>query len=277
MSSQTQATTVFQFTQTSTVSVKREKVPKASPVRRVVVIDGCNVISKCSDRSYSIHTSNNKFNALPILLMVHDLIKRKFEVFVTIKEFFMSPKTVNYVFALEQLRAFEVLHVFPDAVDDDRIILNTAKAYKGSIISNDKFRDRDDGEFGAEKARRMGFRYDADPNYFPNVDNAGKPESKFLFGLKFDYPDLNTKGLCFPGDPDYNEVKKIYDTVGELYLKRIMSITDLMASYIQREQCYALKVRCPPAPFLLPNDMPDFYLYLQKRQSYEARTGWDKK
>ncbi|CAD5230717.1 unnamed protein product [Bursaphelenchus okinawaensis] len=270
-----QSSTVFRVNKRKEVEddVKEKKadvvVPKELKVeycRRVVVIDGCNVISKASKACYSIHSAREKANALTLLLMVNDLISKKFEVFVTLKDYYMNARVTDYYFVIEQFQLMEILHVLPDMVDDDRVILNTAVTYNGAIISNDRFRDKE-GEFEDVKRRRIDFNYDLIPWESKEV----LAKRKLQFGLKFNYTALKRNSLCSSSMPDYPNVKKLYDSISPMYFESTKRRLDIMASYVQLEQCYAYAVPLNKPVYLQGDDIPSFYEYMERRIAFESR------
>ncbi|CAD5205422.1 unnamed protein product [Bursaphelenchus okinawaensis] len=235
-------------------------------VRRPIIIDGCNVIAKVSRACYNVHSSKEKPNALTLLMMVHDLIDYKYEVFVTIKEFFMDKMRTDYYFVLEELQRLQMLYVLPDRVDDDLVILNTAHAYSGSIISNDQFRDKGN-EYNMEKEHRIDFNFETVP--WNGEQELAK--AKYKFGIRFNYGDFKARSLCFSTMPEYPKVKRIYETIAPTYFTSVRESLDIMASYVQMEQCYSFNVPLPIPHYLEGNDVPEFQEYQQKRAGYEAR------
>lgn len=243
------------------------------PVRRLAVIDGCNFGNKVRISFLpSDHTA--PFNGISFLLAVHELIKRKFEVLITIKDFYMSPKNTKHLIILEKLKEMEVLQVLPDVIDDDVVILNTAHQTGGFIISNDKYAQYTTPEHAMAKIRRIPFDYV--PEAYPSNDLLKSTEGRFKYGVKLRFgtsDELKRLGMVEPGDPLYRRVSLIYDNISPTYFKDIMRKITMMADYLQRQACIARNLTPPALPYihlLEKKEYPDYYAFEEAHDHYHA-------
>ncbi|KAI6179535.1 NEDD4-binding protein 1 [Aphelenchoides besseyi] len=208
--------------------------------RRLLVIDGCNVLF--DEKNHQTQKYLMK-NATGLLWMVNYLMKNGFEVLVVLRRHFHDDFKLKNNYILNRLDQLEVLAYVGD--NDDECILKTAKEYCGCVISNDQYRDHSN-EYKEVIERRIGFRFlnSTEREHIP-------PEEMHLpkksMGIRGSSVRSRQERLAYSNmsQPDYNKVRRIYQQISPTYFQKRVDEFNVMADYHQLHCCVVENVKRP--------------------------------
>ncbi|KAI6174883.1 hypothetical protein M3Y97_00970800 [Aphelenchoides bicaudatus] len=238
------------------------EIPKEC-CRRMIIIDGNNVLKALRASTLSEGTSKNKksHNAAGLLLVVYTFLKQGYEVLVVAKKhlFYDQHNQNSYIF--EKLEEMQILQFIEEDKSnlslDDQVILHWATFYGAAVVSNDKFRDHRE-RWSDAVARRIGFKFE--PKNAP-ANKLHLEENHFDIDLslkvvdtstlkntesdvkEFDFGSLNSNvALCSRADPeDFNNVFKTYRSIHPTYFEVRLRKCGFIADYIQLMRCVVFK------------------------------------
>ncbi|KAI6203646.1 hypothetical protein M3Y94_00580900 [Aphelenchoides besseyi] len=221
----------------------------SSCIRRLIVIDGCNVLFNDTTYKDKNDPERERYlnkNATGLLWMVNYLMTNGFEVLVVVRRHFHDDVKVKNNYILKRLNQLEIVSYV--GLNDDECILKTAKEYCGSVISNDQYQDHSD-EYKEVIDRRIGFRFLKRSEWKIRPEDIHKPENRWKFAaLRF---EVNGKDVFYNfahsnvTQPDYKEVQRIYQQISPTYFQKRIDEFNVMADYHQLQYCAKLEVKRP--------------------------------
>ncbi|KAL3121772.1 hypothetical protein niasHT_002000 [Heterodera trifolii] len=226
-------------------------IPKAA-IRRMAIIDVCNVLYGCAFHTSAGKALNERCDATGLIVMARNLLRAGFDLkmFVPIS-YTNDNKRVHNKFIMEELQKLDYLTVIDDGSHDDFFLLEVAKCNGGFVISNDKFRDHrvrtevPDGLRQIIDNRSVPFSF----HYVP-IDKIGKtaladPAKLGYLELEFTLkpPNLSAMFSLNPSDPSYGMVFSQRILRSEKRALEMLERLDVMSEYLLQLMCENLGVK----------------------------------
>uniref|UniRef100_A0AC35FQD2 RNase NYN domain-containing protein n=1 Tax=Panagrolaimus sp. PS1159 TaxID=55785 RepID=A0AC35FQD2_9BILA len=225
----------------STLTLQPAKPSKQPRLKRIMIIDGFNVMRSSHNLVTGLQCSpyDSRMNAITLLPMLKRIIKQGFRVRVVFKRL---PKPFeilhNYIIgALNQMRL--ILYPEKDFLEaDDKMMLEIAQRYGSMIITNDAFRNHEEYK---EIATNNTIKYKKERNSKFSLDALQKG---LIFENKIHMLATEDKVYCYPNSRDYRKVKSSHNNFWPATKNDIKAI-DSLCDYVYYSICFQMGLRIP--------------------------------
>uniref|UniRef100_A0A915DB16 RNase NYN domain-containing protein n=1 Tax=Ditylenchus dipsaci TaxID=166011 RepID=A0A915DB16_9BILA len=236
------------------------------PIKRVAVIDACNVMHTCSGLSLNSDPTLKHYDrnadAIGLLVLIHKMLSDGYDIRVFVQCLtWNNGKSTTSTYLRFYSLILPSTQLVEYRVHDDLKILQTAQQLDGFVISNDKFYDyvlRTDGNYLLDVIRDelCHFR-----------------DMRFFTGFNIELKPAHPKAMVVESGDDVFDVyffQQVTFKNAHKMVKEKLQEVELLFDYLQQNFCNFLKIRAPKLPYfnpkfqVLPRYFRDFYKLYEK-------------
>uniref|UniRef100_A0A915D9S3 RNase NYN domain-containing protein n=1 Tax=Ditylenchus dipsaci TaxID=166011 RepID=A0A915D9S3_9BILA len=256
------------------------------PIKRVAVIDACNVMHTCSGLSLNSDPTLKHYDrnadAIGLLVLIHKMLSDGYDIRVFVPMSYMEQWKVDNFYILERLHNLGLLQLVEYRVHDDLKILQTAQQLDGFVISNDKFYDyvlRTDGNYLLDVIRDRIVPFVPAKVVLENgLEAMSSRDMRFFTGFNIELKPAHPKAMVVESGDDVFDViffQQVTFKNAHKMVKEKLQEVELLFDYLQQNFCNFLKIRAPKLPYfnpkfqVLPRYFRDFYKLYEKTKLTE--------